>query len=78
MLTEPLATTECMNVVQRPRLHSAHAQDDLNMHILFMFEGSFSFDAALMNNASNGFFGDAICCSVKKVGADSSHQLCFH
>ena len=37
-------TTECMNGEQRPGCYFAHAQDDLNLHILRMFEGTFSLD----------------------------------
>ena len=39
-------TTEYMNGEQRPRRYFAHAQDDLNLHILFMFKGTFLLDAA--------------------------------
>ena len=42
-LTESLATTECMNGEQTPGWNIA--QDDLNLHILRMFEGTFSLDA---------------------------------
>ena len=38
--------TECMNCEQRPEGYFAPVQDDLNMHILRMFEGTFSFDEA--------------------------------
>ena len=34
VLTESLDTTECMNGEQRCRWYFAHAQDDLNLHIL--------------------------------------------
>ena len=38
-LTESLDTTECMNMEQ---IHFTRAQDDLNIRILHMFEGTFS------------------------------------
>ena len=41
LLSESLDTTECMSGEQRP----AHVQDDLNLCILRMFEGTFSLDA---------------------------------
>ena len=41
-----LDTKECMNGVQRPGRYFAHAQDDLNMRILRMLEGTVSFCAA--------------------------------
>ena len=34
LLTESLGAAACMNGEQRPRWYFAHAQDDLNMHIL--------------------------------------------
>ena len=37
-LTESLDTTECMNEEQRPGWYFEHAQDDMNLHILCMFE----------------------------------------
>ena len=40
-LTESLDTTECLNGEQRPGQYFAHAQADLNLHILCMFEGTF-------------------------------------
>ena len=40
-----LDTTEWMNGEQRPWWYFAHAQD-LNLHILRMFEGIFLLDAA--------------------------------
>ena len=51
-LTESLDTTEWLNEEQRPWWHFARAQDDLNMGILRMFEGSFSFDATHPNESS--------------------------
>ena len=47
-LTESLDTTECLNGEQRPGRYFAHAQDDLNLRTLQMFEGTFSFDVAHM------------------------------
>ena len=44
-LTELLDTTEITNWEQMPGLYIAHAQDDLYMRILRMFEGTFSLDA---------------------------------
>ena len=41
LLTESLYTTECMNGEHRPGCYFAHAQDDLNMCTLRMFEGTF-------------------------------------
>ena len=43
-LTESLDTTEYMTEKQGPGLYFAHAQDDLNLRILRMFEGTFSLD----------------------------------
>ena len=43
--TESLDTTECMNGEQRPGWYFAHAQDNLNLRMLRMFEGIFSLDA---------------------------------
>ena len=40
-LTESLDTTGSMNGEQRPRSYLEHAQDDLNLHILRMFLGTF-------------------------------------
>ena len=37
-----------MNGEQRPGWYFERAQDDLNLRILSMFEGTFSLDAALM------------------------------
>ena len=45
-LTESLDTTECMNGEQKLGLQFAHAQDDQNLGILRMFDGTFSLDAA--------------------------------
>ena len=45
-LTEPMDTTERMNGKQRPDESFAHAQDDLNLHIVRMLEGTFSFGTA--------------------------------
>ena len=51
-------TTECMNGEQGPRWYFAHVQDDLNLHILCMFEGTFSQDVAqIMFHVTN-------CCFV--------------
>ena len=41
LLAESLDTTECMNGEQRPELYEAHVQDDLNLCILGMLEGTF-------------------------------------
>ena len=41
-LTETLVTTECMNKEQRSGRYLVHAQIDLNLCILLMFEGLFS------------------------------------
>ena len=41
-------TTECMNGEQRPGWYFAHVQDDLNLHILRMFEGTFWLNDAHM------------------------------
>ena len=45
-LTEALDTTECMNEEQIPGRYFAHVQEDLNLFILRMFEGTFSLDTA--------------------------------
>ena len=45
-LTELLDITECMNGEQRLGWYHAHAQDDLNVCILHMFEDTFSLDMA--------------------------------
>ena len=42
LLTESLDTTECMNGEQRPGCYFVLTQDDLNLHILCMIEGTFS------------------------------------
>ena len=47
-LTESMDTTECMNGEQRPGWYFAHVQDDLNLHILRMFEGTFWLNDAHM------------------------------
>ena len=44
--TESVDTTESMNGEQMPGQYFAHAQDDLNLRILRMFEGTFLLDAA--------------------------------
>ena len=41
LLTESLDTTEYKNGEQRPGWYFAHAQDDLNLRILCMYEGIF-------------------------------------
>ena len=41
-LTELLDTTECMKEEQMPRWYFAYAQDDLNLRILCILEGTFS------------------------------------
>ena len=46
LLTESLDPTECINGKHRPRGCFAHVLDDLNLHILRIFEGTFTFDAA--------------------------------
>ena len=43
-LTESLNTTECMNGEQRSGWYFGHVQDDLNLLILCLFEGTFSLD----------------------------------
>ena len=45
--TESLDTIECFNGEKMPGLDFkiAHVQDDLNSHILYKLEGTFSFDA---------------------------------
>ena len=45
LLTESLDTTECMNRGQRLGGYSVHVQDDLNLHSLRMFKGTFSLDS---------------------------------
>ena len=45
-LTESLDTTECISGEQRSGLYFTHSQDDLNLQILHMFEGTYSLDAA--------------------------------
>ena len=56
-LTESLDTTGSMNGEQRPRSYFEHAQDDLNLHILRMFRGSFfSQDVAHMSFLFPQFF----------------------
>ena len=54
-LTESLDTIACMNGKQRFELYFAHAQDDLNLYILRMFNGTVSLDAAhlILENNSN-------------------------
>ena len=44
LLTESLNTTVCRNSEQRPGWLFANAQDDLNLHILCMFEVTFSLE----------------------------------
>ena len=44
--TESLDTTKHMNGEQRPGWYFAHVQDDLNLLILCMFEGTFLLDKA--------------------------------
>ena len=44
--SESFDTKECFNEEQKPGRDFAHVQDYLNPHVLHMFEGSFSFDAA--------------------------------
>ena len=41
-LTESLDTTECINREQSPGWYFVHAQDDLNLCILWMFEALFA------------------------------------
>ena len=45
-ITESLDTTECMNGEQRPGWYFTHVQDDLNLCILYMLEGTSSLGAA--------------------------------
>ena len=47
-LTDYLDTTECTNEEQRPGCYFTHAQDDLNLRILRMLEGTFSLDEIQM------------------------------
>ena len=44
-ITESLVTTECMNEEQTSRLYFTHALEDKNLHILRIFDGTFSLDA---------------------------------
>ena len=46
LLKDSLDITECMNGEQSPAWYYTHTQDDLNLHILPMFEGTFSLNAA--------------------------------
>ena len=46
LLTESLDTAKWMSREQRPGWYFGHAQDDLNLHILRMFEDTFSLDSA--------------------------------
>ena len=48
LLTESLDYTECMNWEQNPGWYFAHAQDNLNLFILHMLEGTFWLDVAQM------------------------------
>ena len=41
LLTESLDTTECINGEQRQGFYFEHAQGDLNLHFLYMFESTF-------------------------------------
>ena len=45
LLTESFYTTKYMNGEQRPGRYFTHDQDDLNLRIFCMFEGTFSPDA---------------------------------
>ena len=45
--TESLDTTEYFNGEKMPGLYFVHVQDDVSLHILQMFDGTFSLDAAL-------------------------------
>ena len=45
-LIESLHSTKCMNGERRPVWYLAHAQDDPNLRILRMFEGTFSLEAS--------------------------------
>ena len=45
-LRKLLGPTKCIYGAQRLRWYFAHAQDDLNLHILCIFEDTFSLDAA--------------------------------
>ena len=47
-LTESLDTIECINGEQRPSSYFVHVQDDLNLHILHIFKGTFSLEKAYM------------------------------
>ena len=44
--TKSLDTIECFSGEQMPTWNLVHAQNDLNLHILHMFKGTFSLDAA--------------------------------
>ena len=46
LLTESLYTAECMSGEQKPEWYFVHVHDDLNLHILCMFEGTFSHGVA--------------------------------
>ena len=54
-LAETFDGTEYMNGEQRPEWYFTHAQDDLNLRILRMFEGNVSFDAALIMSFISGY-----------------------
>ena len=45
-LTESLDITELMNGGQRSRWYFVHVQDDLNLHVMRMFQNTFLFDMA--------------------------------
>ena len=56
--TESLDTTECMSGEQRPGYYFAHAQDDLNLHVLRKYEGNFSFSAQNQPHCLSLCFGE--------------------
>ena len=81
-LTESLNTTKCMNGKQRPGWYFAHAQDDLNLRILRMFEGTFSLDAAPVSASIIIYSLDTFICrtckflTLCKYNRDCSSDCC--
>ena len=53
--TESLNNTECMNEEQRPSQYFVHAQDDLNLCILHMFEDTFLLGMTKLKHMKNTF-----------------------
>ena len=56
LLSESLDTTECMNREQRSREYFMHVQDNQNLHILCMFDGTFVLDHHSGSNKIHRFF----------------------